>query len=193
VTGDLAIALLGPPDGLPVPRRRPTVATAMTIRTATADDVPSVLPLVRKEAAFHEAADPAKYGFKADPGEMYRGWLTRQTTDPRGVFLVADAAGRGEPPRVVAFLIGTVEKEIPIYRLTEYGFVHDVWVDEDYRHEGVGRQLVMQAVERFADLGAKQVRLDVLVTNAPARKLFEACGFRSSVTEMIHETGNAER
>lgn len=164
----------------------------MTIRPATVEDVPSVLPLVRKEAAFHEAADPAKYGFKPDPGEMYRGWMTRQATDPRGVFFVADAAGRGEPPRVVGFLIGTIEAEIRIYRLAEYGFVHDVWVDEDYRHEGTARQLVMQAIERFTQLGAKQVRLDVLMKNEPAQKLFEACGFRPSVVEMLLEMRNAE-
>lgn len=160
----------------------------MTIRPATADDVPNVLPLVRKEAAFHESADRAKYHFKSDPGEMYRGWLTRQSApDARGVFLVADAAARGEPPRLVGFLIGTIEREIPIYVLTEFGFVHDVWVDEEYRHEGVGRQLVSEAVARFADLGVRQVRLDVLVGNGPARKLFEACGFRASVVEMLIE------
>ena len=143
--------------------------------------------MVRKEAAFHEGLDPAKYPFKADPGEMYRGWLTNRATDRRSVFLVADAAARDEPPRPIGFLIGTVEREIGIYRLAEYGFVHDVWVDEDYRHEGVGRQLVMRAVERFKEIGVKQVRLDVVHSNDPAKKMFEQCGFRPSVVEMLVE------
>lgn len=164
----------------------------MTIRPATAEDVPAVLPLVRKVAAFHEALDPAKYGYRADPGDLYRDWLTRKADDPRAAFLVADAAGRGEPTRVVGFLIGTVEPELGIYRLREYGFVHDLWVDEDYRHEGVGRQLVMLAVERFAAAGARQVRLDVVEGNGSARKLFEACGFRASVVEMLLEVGPNE-
>ncbi|MDB5295955.1 MAG: GCN5-related N-acetyltransferase, partial [Phycisphaerales bacterium] len=159
----------------------------MTIRPATAADVPAVLPLVSKVEAHHQRADPQKYTFRADPGTMYRGWLQRNTTDARAVFLVADAARAGEPPRVVGFLIGTIEKEVPIYVLTEYGWVHDLWVDEAYRHEGVGRQLVMQAVERFAALGAKQVRMDVLATNEPAKALFANCGFRPSVVEMLLE------
>ena len=166
----------------------------MTIRPATAADVPAIVPLVRKVEAYHQRSNPAKYLFRGDPGEMYRAWLERSTTDERAVFLVCDAAARGEPPNVVGFLIGTVEPEIRIYVLREYGWVHDLWIDEAYRHEGVGRQLVMQAIERFAGLGVKQVRLDVLANNEPARKLFEACGFRPSVVEMLLEVnGGAGR
>ena len=72
--------------------------------------------------------------------------------------------------------------------LREYGFVHDVWVEEPYRNEGLARQMVTLAVERFRAIGVEQVRLDVLVENAPARSLFEACGFRPAVIEMLLET-----
>ena len=57
---------------------------------------------------------------------------------------------------LVAFLIGTVEKEIPIYRLDQFGFIHDVWVEPEYRNEGVGRQMTMLAIEKFRELGVKQ-------------------------------------
>ena len=88
----------------------------MEIRPATPEDVPQVLPMVRKIAAFHEAADPAKYSFRADPGDTYRNWLRKRATDPRSVFLVADAPAAGDPePRLVGFLVGTVEPEIGIY------------------------------------------------------------------------------
>ena len=36
-------------------------------------------------------------------------------------------------------------------------------------------------------MGVKQVRLDTAVANEPAQKLFEACGFRASVVEMLVE------
>ena len=160
----------------------------MNIRPATPDDVPQVLPMVRKIAAFHEATDPAKYAFRSDPGEMYRNWLRKRATDARSVFLVADAARAGEDgPRLAGFLVATVEPEIGIYKVGEYGFVHDVWVDEKYRNEGTARQMVTLAVERFRDIGVRQVRLDVLVGNDPAKNLFAACGFRPTVTEMLIE------
>jgi ribosomal protein S18 acetylase RimI-like enzyme len=156
----------------------------MDIRPATADDVPAVLPMVRKLCELHRGWDRAKYDFVDGIEEMYRGWLTARATDGRAVFLVAEREGRGP----VAFLIGTVEREIPIYRLKEYGFIHDVWVEPDYRNEGVARQMTMQAVEAFGRMGVRQVRLDTAAPNDAARRLFESCGFRTSVVEMLRES-----
>lgn len=155
----------------------------MEIRPATPHDVPAVLPMVAQLCALHRGWDPAKYDFLDGIESMYDGWLRARATDPRSVFLVADRQGKGP----VAFLVGTAEREIPIYTLREYGFIHDVWVDESYRNEGVARQLVMLAVERFRAMGLEQVRLDTAAPNEPARKLFESCGFRTSVVEMLLE------
>ena len=155
----------------------------MDIRPATPADVPAVLPMVGKVCAFHKELDPAKYGFLPNPQRMYDRWLVSRANDPRSVFLVAEA-NRG---RLVAFLVGTVETEIPIYRLKEFGFIHDLWVEEKYRNEGTARQMVTLAVERFREIGVKQVRLDAAWANEAARGLFAACGFRPSIVEMLIE------
>jgi ribosomal protein S18 acetylase RimI-like enzyme len=152
------------------------------IRPATPADVPQVLPMVSKIAALHESWDPAKYGYKSNVAEMYRSWLGARAIDPKSVFLVAD-----RETRLVAFLIATIEREIPIYRLDQFGFIHDVWVEPDYRNEGIGRQMTMLAIEKFRELGAKQVRLDTHAKNDAARAMFASCGFRPSVTEMLVE------
>jgi ribosomal protein S18 acetylase RimI-like enzyme len=152
----------------------------MTIRPATPQDIPAVIPMVAKIAALHESWDPAKYGYKPDAAEMYRSWLAVRAGDLRSVFLVAERHAR-----LVAFLIGTVERELPIYRLTEFGFIHDVWVDPDYRNEGIGRQITMLAIEKFRQIGVGQIRLDTAAGNDTARALFASCGFRPSVTEML--------
>jgi ribosomal protein S18 acetylase RimI-like enzyme len=154
----------------------------MEIRPATPDDIAFILPMVDKVESMHEAWDPAKYGFRDVPSKMYKRWLTARTTDPRSVFLVAEREGK-----LVAFLVGTVDQEIPIYRVTEYGFIQDLWVEEAYRHEGIARQMVMLAIERFREIGVPQVRLDVSEKNLAAQKLFAACGFRPSVIEMLVE------
>ena len=156
----------------------------MEIRPATPDDVPAVLPMVAKVCAFHAALDPAKYGFKRRPERMYDGWLVTRAEDPRSVFLVAD---RGGELGLAGFLVGTVEPEIPVYRLKEFGFVHDLWVEEKYRNEGLARQMVTLAVERFGAIGVRQVRLDAAYANEPARNLFAGCGFRPSIVEMLIE------
>jgi ribosomal protein S18 acetylase RimI-like enzyme len=155
---------------------------SMTIRPAISADVPLVLAMVEKIAALHESWDPSKYGYVPNVASMYQNWMTSRTSDARSVFLVAD---RGDA--LAGFLIGTAEHEIPIYRLKEYGFIHDVWVEPEYRHEGIARQLTMMAIEKFAQMGLKQIRLDTATANDAARSLFTRCGFRPSVTEMLIE------
>src|SRR5437764_13331424 len=91
------------------------------------------------------------------------------------------------PPRALCFLNVTVEKEYPIYCLQEMGFIHDLWVDEEYRNEGAGRQLVTVAVERFRAIGVEQVRCDTAWANEVARNLLKTCGLRPSVVEMLME------
>ena len=156
----------------------------MLIRPATSGDVESVLPMVAQICAFHEKLDPAKYGFLPHPEDRYRGWLTSRTKDPRSVFLVAQPDSSN---RLAGFLVATIEREIPIYRLDEFGFIHDVWVEPEFRKQGVGKALTESAVARFRQIGVTQIRLDTAAENEHARRLFAAIGFRPSVVEMLRE------
>jgi len=159
----------------------------MEIRPATPKDVPGVLPMVRKIAGMHEKLDPAKYSFRSDSVDMYRNWLISRCSDPKSVFFVADSG-----KVLVGFLIGTVEDEIPIYRVESFGFIHDIWVEEDYRHEGIARQLITLCIERFREIGVEQIRCDTAWENQTARELFKRCGFRPSTVEMLMELGSSE-
>ncbi|MFH7025164.1 MAG: GNAT family N-acetyltransferase [Heteroscytonema crispum UTEX LB 1556] len=154
----------------------------MQIRPATPKDVPAVLPMVAKICALHESWDSAKYGFLPHLEQRYEAWLKRLVNQERNVFLVAE-----EERQLVAFLVATIEQEIPIYRLQEYAFIHDIWVEPEYRQNGVARQIVMQAVEKFTQMGVKQIRLDTAAINEAARRLFASCGFRVSTIEMLQE------
>ena len=154
----------------------------MEIRTAKPEDVPAILPMVAAIAALHESWDPAKFGYRPNPEEMYRRWLASRATDPQSVLLVAQRENR-----LVGFLVGTVEAEIPIYRLKEFGFIHDIWVEKEYRHEGIARRMVMLAIDRFREMGMKQVRCDTAAANDAARGLMRSCGMRPSTTEMLIE------
>jgi ribosomal protein S18 acetylase RimI-like enzyme len=150
------------------------------VRSATAADVPAILPMVAQLCAMHERMDSDKYGFLPAIVEMYRDWLPRRAADARSVLLVAEDGGAA-----AGFVVGTVEREIPIYRVKEFGFIHDLWVEPSWRRHGAGRMLAACAVERFQAMGVVQVRLDTAAANESARRLFASCGFRSSATEML--------
>lgn len=157
------------------------------IRPATPADVPAVLPMVTKICALHETWDEAKYKFLPNLEQRYEGWLKRLATKEGSVFLVAEAPE--QPEKLVGFIVATVEKEIPIYRLKEYAFIHDLWVEEEYRRSGIARQMVMETIDRFKQMGVKQIRLDTAAVNESARRLFSSCGFRVSTIEMLVELG----
>ncbi|MBD2677934.1 MULTISPECIES: GNAT family N-acetyltransferase [Nostoc] len=154
----------------------------MLIRPASTGDVPAVLPMVAKICALHEFWDSAKYGFLTHPEQRYEKWLTRLANSERSVFLVSE-----NQAQLIGFLVATIEQEIPIYRLQEFAFIHDIWVESEYRKNGIARQMIIQAVERFSQMGIKQIRLDTANANEASRRLFASCGFRISTIEMLRE------
>jgi ribosomal protein S18 acetylase RimI-like enzyme len=160
----------------------------MLIRPATPDDVPAVLPMVSALAELHEKWDPQRFDYKPNTAQMYDRWLHSRAMDDRSVFLVAER----EPGKIVGFTIATIEHTIPIYRLDETGFIHDMWVEPQYRNEGIARQMTMLVIEKFREKGIKQIRLETATANDAARKLFESCGFRVSSIEMLLEIDLAE-
>lgn len=149
----------------------------ITIRSAKPEDVPQVLPMVKAVSEFHDVRQPLVYGLHPNYLATYGSWLVRQSTEPKSVFLVAEA----DETHLEGFLIATTEGDIPIYRAEPHGFVHDVWVNEEYRHEGLARQMVMLAIERFSQMGVGQVRLETIHDNLPAQKLFASCGFSPTI------------
>jgi ribosomal protein S18 acetylase RimI-like enzyme len=158
----------------------------MRFREASERDVAHVVPMVVAQYALHTGWEAARWqprpGFEAGYGR----WLGQRAVDERSVFLVA-TAGEEDDAVPVAFIIGTVEAEIPVYLLREYGFIHDVYVMEAYRNEGVARQLVTLAVEKFARIGVTQVRADTAQVNDAARSLLGKAGFRASSVVMLLE------
>lgn len=154
----------------------------MEIRSATTNDVRSVLPMVGRLIELHTKWDTARFETHPNVLAGYEHWLAARATDPSSVFLVAQ---QGES--LVGFLIGTVEASIPIYRVAKFGFIHDLWVEPGYRNEGLASSMTLLALERFKSIGVTQVRLETAVQNDPARTLFVSCGFRTSTHEMLCE------
>lgn len=152
------------------------------IRAAQAGDVPAILPLVAKICALHESWDPARFGMRADVVKMYERWLPERASDPKSVLLVAESAGR-----IVGYIVGSTEKTIPIYALSEIGYLHDLWVEPEMRGRGVGSRLVDAAVEKFRAIGVRQVRGETAQKNEAARRLVERLGFRISTIEVLKE------
>ena len=60
----------------------------------------------------------------------------------------------------------------------EYGVCHALAISTALQGQGLGKQIVEFCIKLAKELGYKAIRLDVVPTNTPARKLYEKCGFR---------------
>jgi GNAT superfamily N-acetyltransferase len=156
------------------------------IRAATPEDVPGILPLVGKLTELHQRHDPERFKVRPDVLDRYAAWLPERARDPRSVLLIAESGAR-----LVAFLVGTIEPEVPIFWVPECGWIHDVWVEPEFRGAGLARELVERACDRFQELGVKQARLHTGMFNDAARRVFGRAGFRACVVEMLRPLGSA--
>jgi GNAT superfamily N-acetyltransferase len=80
------------------------------------------------------------------------------------------------------FLVGTENGEIVVIgavrKYTEdCGELKRLRVRRDRQRRGLGQAMMLRLVERARELGYKELILDSLPDNLPARRLFEKCGF----------------
>ena len=59
----------------------------------------------------------------------------------------------------------------------EYFVIHALGTDPDFAGKGIGAGMIREAAARAREMGAKALRLDVLDTNEPAKRLYLRCGF----------------
>lgn len=88
---------------------------------------------------------------------------------PEATWLVeyADAPGPAEP-------VGTIQG----IRITpRYGSIQNVGVTPWARNRGIGRALVIAALEGFRDAGLHRATLDVTAVNTPAVEMYSSLGF----------------
>ena len=71
--------------------------------------------------------------------------------------------------------------------LDRHGALHDVFVADEARGTRVGERLVREMCSRLESIGAPRILLSTMVTNVPAQRLFEKCGFRPTMIEMTRE------
>lgn len=99
-----------------------------------------------------------------------------------GAVLVAEQAGR-----IAGHLFMYFEMDDVYVRedLRSYALISNLFVDEALRGQGVGRALMAEAEKIAAARGVKQLRLNVLVGNERARRVYEEAGFSAYGIEMV--------
>ena len=62
------------------------------------------------------------------------------------------------------------------------GYLHNIAVDTELRHQGIGKILTEKCVDFIKSNGINKIFLEVRVSNIPAIKLYEKVGFKTVAT-----------
>jgi ribosomal protein S18 acetylase RimI-like enzyme len=157
-----------------------------SVRRATKNDLEAVSVLAGQLVRMHHASDPARFFLPERVEDGYVWWLGRELERSEARVLLAERDGK-----VVGYAYGTLEERDWNLLIDEHGVVHDLFVAEEERRGGVGRELLDAMIRELEELGAPRVLLYTLVTNERAQQLFRSSGFRPTLLEMTRERPNA--
>jgi ribosomal protein S18 acetylase RimI-like enzyme len=160
-----------------------TNADAITIRRAAPADLESLGRLGALLMRTHYAFNPQRFLPPGDDPEGGYGWfLETQLREPDSVVFVAERAGA-----VIGYVWASLEPLSWKELRGPAGFIQDIVVDEQSRHAGAARELLMAAVAWLRERGAPRVMLWTATQNDRAQRLFHAAGFRDTMIEMTLE------
>lgn len=157
--------------------------TPPIVRRATTADLPRIGHLGALLVKEHYDFDTLRFLAPRNrtPAD-YAIFMSSQLNNPDVAVLVADDNGD-----VIGYSYSAVEGYDYMSLRGPAGVVHDVIVDAEYRGHGVGRLLLEATLELLKSRGVPRVVLTTAEQNEPAKRLFEAVGFRRTMIEMTRE------
>lgn len=159
------------------------MAPDITIRPATADDIPTLGRLGALLVQLHHDLDPKRFIAATSQTEDGYGWFLGSQVKKTGVIvLVAERDGE-----VVGYTYAGIEGVDYMELRGPAGALYDIVVDPAQRGQGIGRQLLSATLSALKERGAPRVVLSTAQGNAAAQHLFESAGFRRTMIEMTRE------
>jgi len=153
---------------------------AFTVRPAQESDLDAVVALWQDMAQQHAGYDRQRWEFAPDAPEQFRKMLLEALDHKDRMVLVA--VGDDGPP--MGFLLGRINEQAPILAPTRLGMVQWLGVSPHCRSAGLGRRLVLAAMDEFRRRGVTAMNLLVANENTRAIQFYEKLGMRSLIREM---------
>jgi ribosomal protein S18 acetylase RimI-like enzyme len=157
------------------------------IRPATRADEAALGRLGGALMRQHHASDPRRFILVERPEEGYGRFLVSQLGDSDHLVLAAEHS-----KEVVGYVFAGIEPTSWRDLRGPCGFIHDVYVDEKVRRQGIGEGLVRAAIEWVHSRRMAQVVLWSKSGNDSAQRMFLKLGFRGTMVEMTLDGETSE-
>jgi ribosomal protein S18 acetylase RimI-like enzyme len=150
------------------------------IRPATAEDAQAVARMWERLVTFHRALDDDLPSATHDGAQRYAKSLAERVEDSHTCTYVAEGEGQ-----LIGYVLGVVVDFPPeMFEQEPSGFLADIYVEEGFRGQGVGRALVQALVEWFRTKGLDYFEWHVAARNADGVKFWRAMGGREVMLRM---------
>lgn len=159
-------------------------ASLMIIRPAIEDDIAAIGLMWEKLAHFHHLLDPALPPAARGGGKVYARRLSSRMNDPHTRIFVAELDSL-----LVGYALAVIVDVIPDMFIQENtGFLADIYVDDAYRRQGVGRALVSSVSAWLNENGVRRYEWYVAEQNSAGKRFWESVGGRRVMIRMRAET-----
>ena len=142
----------------------------VTVRLATEDDVPQILPLIRSLVA--SCGEPL-------PDESAMADIVRQQiSSDNHEYVVGEAKGSIFGCLLVCYYLST-------WAAAPYAMLQDFFIEEAWRNQGVGSTMFAYARDRARIRGCARMDLAIQAQRKEAIKFFRRWGFRVTDRQMM--------
>jgi len=152
------------------------------IRAAEPRDLPGIAVLAGELVRQHHGFDAQRFMLVPNVESGYARFFAGELSNPDVLLLAAEQAGR-----VVGYAYARLEARDWNALLDACGALHDIFVSDGLRRQGVARRLVEAVREGLRGKGAPRLLLHTASKNSAARDFFAALGFRETMVELTAE------
>jgi GNAT superfamily N-acetyltransferase len=151
------------------------------VRDARPEDLPAVGQLAGRLVRMHHDYDPARWMLVEGVEAGYARFFASQLGNRGIIILVAEDAESGE---IVGYSYASLEERNWADLRDACGRLHDVFINERARRQGLARAMVIESVQRLAALGVALAVTTTAWQNETSQALLRSLGFRPAVIEM---------
>ena len=144
------------------------------VRTATLSDLPALRQLQQQLIQFERPFDPT---MPSGHVEYYN--LRELLHSEKVKCLVVETEGR-----IVGCGFGKIKRNPEWPKSPKIGYIGLMFIEKNYRHQGIGNQIITSLLHWFKECQISDIRLKVYAHNSKALKAYEKYGFTSFMTEM---------
>lgn len=149
-------------------------ASAITIREYAESDFEGLKKLIAELQDALRKLEPEIVSSGARVGDSYSRYLLARVRDQRGRIFIAETGGTAVGV-LVCFVLKEPDEDI------ENLYISDLSVTESFRNRGIGARLLGRAETYAKELGLRYVRINSLVLNEGAARLYRKSGFKDSL------------